>query len=149
MERMHSIDAILTSGNTLYSNALDIKQTQDVIEIRKTGRDIGNQYDFSRLDQTRFATALSEIARNVINYATQGCCLFSLVEYDSKLYLIAQIKDQGPGITDVEQALIDGFSTSQGLGLGLPGARRLVHLFEVESCAGNTEISLAISRIQR
>jgi len=149
MERLHSIDAILSSGNRLYSDTLSINQTKDVIAIRKSGRDLGNDHRFSKLDQTRFATALSEIARNVINYANSGCCVFTLIEHGDMTYLIAQIQDKGPGIKDIEQALVDGFSTSKGLGLGLPGAKRLVHLFDIESVEGSTKVSLAISRPNR
>jgi serine/threonine-protein kinase RsbT len=138
-----SIDAFST-GQILAKDTFAITQAKDVINIRKYGRDLAQQYQFSKLDQTRFATALSEIARNVINYAIKGSCLFTVSECANKLYLIAVIEDQGPGIADIENAMTDGYSSCNGLGLGLPGAKRLVHYFQVESNADSTKVTLVI-----
>ena len=140
-----SIDAF-SSGEILASETLSITQAQDVIDIRKFGRDLANQYQFSKLDQTRFATALSEIARNVINYAVEGSCFFKVTECVNKLCLIAVIEDGGPGIADIEIAMTDGYSSSNGLGIGLPGAKRLVHHFHLDSCANSTKVTLIITK---
>ena len=140
-----SID-VFSSGQTLLTDEFFIKQADDVIVIRKYGRDLAQRYQFSKLDQTRFATALSEIARNVINYATEGNCFFKVTECVNKLCLIAVIEDQGPGIEDIAKALTDGYSSCNGLGLGLPGARRLVHHFHVESSADSTKVTLVITK---
>ena len=82
------------------------------------------------------ATAVSEIARNIVKFATRGEFVFSVLDEDGRKGLKVVARDSGPGIPDVEQAMKDGYSTYRGLGLGLPGARRLMDEFDVMSEVG-------------
>jgi len=108
----------------------------DVVTARQRGREVAAQAGFSSGDQTVIAAAISEIARNILNYAKRGEVLLSVVTNGDRQGVIVVARDQGPGIPDVQRALEDGYSTSGGLGLGLPGARRLMDDFEVTSSLG-------------
>ncbi|HYL22653.1 MAG TPA: anti-sigma regulatory factor [Gemmatimonadales bacterium] len=108
----------------------------DVVTARQRGRELAAQAGFSSGDQTVIAAAISEIARNILNYAKRGEVLLSVVTNGDRQGVIIVARDQGPGIPDVQRALEDGYSTSGGLGLGLPGARRLMDDFDVTSAAG-------------
>jgi serine/threonine-protein kinase RsbT len=91
---------------------------------------------FTGSDLTLIATAISEIARNIVKFATRGEFVFSVLDEDGRKGLKVIARDSGPGIPDVERALQDGYSTYRGLGLGLPGARRLMDEFDVVSEVG-------------
>jgi len=109
--------------------------SRDVITARELVRKIAAQAGFSLTKQTYLTTAVSEIARNAITHGGGGEMLVHLKDDDqTALYVI--VRDDGPGITDIEQAMQDGWSSEGGLGAGLPGARRLVHHFEVVSSPG-------------
>lgn len=108
----------------------------DVVTARQRGRELAAQAGFSSGDQTVIAAAISEIARNILNYAKRGEVQLSIVTNGDKQGVIIVARDQGPGIPDVDRALEDGYSTSGGLGLGLPGARRLMDDFAVDSAVG-------------
>jgi serine/threonine-protein kinase RsbT len=111
-----------------------IRSDQDIVTARQAGRSLAASLNFSAGDATLIATAISELARNIVSYAKQGEIRLKAINgsaYKSGIQVIAH--DEGPGIADVEQALRDGFSTSGGLGLGLPGVRRLVDEFHIES----------------
>jgi serine/threonine-protein kinase RsbT len=108
----------------------------DVVTARQRGREVAAQAGFSSGDQTVIAAAISEIARNILNYAKRGEVLLSVVTNGDRQGVIIVARDQGPGIPDVQRALEDGYSTSGGLGLGLPGARRLMDDFDVTSSVG-------------
>jgi serine/threonine-protein kinase RsbT len=108
----------------------------DVVNARQRGRELAAQAGFSSGDQTVIAAAISEIARNILNYAKRGEVLLSVVTNGDRQGVIVVARDQGPGIPDVQRALEDGYSTSGGLGLGLPGARRLMDDFDVTSSVG-------------
>lgn len=108
----------------------------DVVQARQRGREIAAEIGFSAGDQTVIAAAISEIARNILMYARRGEVRFTTVSDGGRLGLIVVAEDDGPGIRDIARALQDGYSTSGGLGLGLPGARRLMDEFEVVSAAG-------------
>jgi serine/threonine-protein kinase RsbT len=108
----------------------------DVVTARQRGRDLAAQAGFSSGDQTVIAAAISEIARNILNYAKRGEVALSVVTNGDRRGVIVVARDQGPGIRDVARALEDGYSTSGGLGLGLPGARRLMDEFDVTSTVG-------------
>jgi serine/threonine-protein kinase RsbT len=82
------------------------------------------------------ATAVSEVARNILEYAKRGEVVVAVIQRGDRRGLEVLARDQGPGIADVSQAMQDGFSTSRGLGLGLPGSRRLMDDFELESRVG-------------
>lgn len=108
----------------------------DVVQARQTGRELAGELGFSVGDQTVIAAAISEIARNILMYAKRGEVRFTKIVDGTRQGLIVVAEDDGPGIRDVSRALQDGYSTSGGLGLGLPGARRLMDEFEVVTAPG-------------
>jgi serine/threonine-protein kinase RsbT len=114
-----------------------IERDVDIVTARQKGREIAAEIGFSNTDQTLIALAISEIARNIISYARCGkVSLHRLDEHGrSGLRIIAQ--DEGPGIADIELAMRDGYSTGKSLGLGLPGAKRLMDEFELSSVLGH------------
>ena len=140
-----TIDTILSHGEMVEIAEIAINDSKHVVEIRKYGRALCEKYHCSKLDQTRFATALSEVARNVINYAHFGECTFTVMQYKNNVFLFAMVKDKGAGIPDIDIALKDGYTSTNGLGLGLPGARRLVNLFDIESSRNGTKVTLVMS----
>jgi RNA polymerase sigma factor (sigma-70 family) len=105
----------------------------DVVTARQKGRDLAARAGFSATDLTVIATAISEIARNIIKFAERGEVLITLVNEQGRTGVTVVVRDVGPGIPDVDRALEDGYSTYGGLGLGLPGARRLMDEFEIIS----------------
>ena len=117
---------------TLLSVAADV----DIVSARQKGRELAAKAGFSEGDQTVIAAAISEIARNILMYAKRGEVYLELANHEDRIGLIIIARDQGPGIADITRALQDGYSTSGGLGLGLPGARRLVDEFEIQSRPG-------------
>jgi len=109
-----------------------IQSDPDVVAARKAARELASRLNFSRTELTVIATAVSEIARNIVRFAGRGEVALELLEQPRPgLRVVA--RDTGPGIPDVERALTDGYSTYHGLGLGLPGARRLMDEFSVVS----------------
>ncbi len=108
----------------------------DIISARRHGRDLARSAGFSLGDQTVIATAVSEIARNILMYAKRGEVRFRVVNDGDRCGLIVVAADRGPGIADVDLALQEGHSTAGGLGLGLPGARRLMDDFEIVTAVG-------------
>jgi anti-sigma regulatory factor (Ser/Thr protein kinase) len=109
-----------------------IQADADVVRARKSARELASKLDFSRTDLTLIATAVSEIARNIVRFAGNGQLHIELVDQPRPGIRIVA-RDTGPGIPDIDQALADGYSTYNGLGLGLPGARRLVDEFAITS----------------
>jgi len=115
---------------------LAVTSDVDIVSARQKGRELAAQAGFSEGDQTVIAAAISEIARNIVMYAKRGEITLSLLADGDRAGLKVVAIDQGPGITDIPRALQDGYSTSGGLGLGLPGARRLMDEFDVHSRPG-------------
>jgi len=115
---------------------LPIAADVDVVEARQQGRALAAVAGFSSGEQTVIAAAISEIARNILMYAKRGEIRFRGLADGDRQGMVVVAEDQGPGIRDVSLALQDGFSTSGGLGLGLPGAKRLMDEFEVSSELG-------------
>jgi serine/threonine-protein kinase RsbT len=108
----------------------------DVVTARQLGREMAKATGFYGSDLTLIATAISEIARNIVSYAQRGELVFSQVQEGPRRGLMVVARDEGPGIPDIDLAMSDGFSTGNSLGLGLPGARRLMDEFEIESRLG-------------
>ncbi len=108
----------------------------DIVAARKLGREMGTKLGFSSSELTLIATAISEIARNMVTYAHDGVISFAAVGTTNKRGLLIVAEDKGPGIADLSLALQDGYSTSKSLGLGLPGAKRLMDEFEIDSKPG-------------
>ena len=115
---------------------LPVSSDLDIIKVRQKGRDLAAWADFALVDQTLIATAVSEIARNIVTYARRGTIILRIEEESDRLGLVVIACDQGPGIPDVARALRDHYSTSHGLGMGLPGARRVMDDFAIESAPG-------------
>ncbi len=108
----------------------------DIVAVRARAKDLASVLSFSRPDQTLIAAAVSEIARNIVVYAGSGEIVLRPERSDGRWGLRVVARDEGPGIADPEQALTDGYSTAGSLGLGLPGARRLMDSLEIESELG-------------
>jgi len=108
----------------------------DIVAARQRGRELAVQLGFSPGNSTLIATAISELARNMLLYAGSGEILLGRMERDGQHGLVVVARDQGPGIPDVRQALEDGYSTMRRLGLGLPGVKRLMDDFSIESEPG-------------
>ena len=125
---------------------VEIKIESDVVAARQAGREMARELGFGSADQTRLATAISELARNVIQYAGEGVCLVSDESDQHMLRIRVMVEDHGPGIPDVEQAMEHGFSTGSGLGAGLLGAKRLVQEFDIESELGHTKVTMTMVR---
>ncbi len=113
-----------------------IGSENDIIEARERGRTIGKIVGFHPVDQTIIATAISEIARNILFFANQGMMSFEVINEGNRRGILIVAQDAGPGIPDISMAMQDGYSTSRGLGLGLPGVRRLMDEFQVISISG-------------
>lgn len=114
-----------------------IESDADVVTARQRARSLAVGLDMPSTDQTLLATAISEIARNITAYAVRGEVLIDLVRDKRGRRGVRVIaRDEGPGIADLDRALTDGYTTGGGLGLGLPGARRLVDDFDIESAPG-------------
>ena len=113
-----------------------VARDADIVTARQRGREAAARAGLTGGDLTLVATAISEIARNTVRFAVRGEFVFSVVTRGGRTGLRVVARDRGPGIPDVARALRDGYSTSRGLGLGLPGARRLVDEFEIASTVG-------------
>lgn len=114
-----------------------IRDEHDIVIARQEGRAVAQRMGFVGSSLTLIATAISEIARNIVLYAGQGEIELVGLEQDGRRGIEVVARDEGPGIADVERAMQDGFTTGQGLGLGLPGARRLMDEFELDSRPGD------------
>lgn len=113
-----------------------IRTDADIVTARQEGKRLASQLDFTPSDLVVIASAISEIARNIVEYASSGEVAISLVERNGRRGVSVIAQDIGPGIADTSMAMQDGFSTSGSLGLGLPGARRLMDEFELHSEVG-------------
>ncbi|HET9783396.1 MAG TPA: ATP-binding protein [Terriglobales bacterium] len=121
-----------------------IRSDRDILLARQRGRDLGRSVGFVATDLTLIATAISELARNIVLYAREGVVELRLVTEDSHRGLVIVARDHGPGIADINRAMQDGYSTSGGLGLGLPGVKRLMDGFEIQSRTGRgTTVQIA------
>ncbi|HEY5857909.1 MAG TPA: ATP-binding protein [Aldersonia sp.] len=116
--------------------AIAVNTMDDIVTARQAGHSMAIDMGFSLTDVTMIATAISEMARNITNYAGHGEIRLFIDDRDGRKALLVEAVDQGPGIADVALALEDGYSTGEGLGLGLPGARRLMDHLEVQSRVG-------------
>lgn len=113
-----------------------IQTSADIVAARQQGRALASQAGFSHSNLTIIATAISEVARNIVEYAKEGEVIITLINDASKKGVEIVAADEGPGIADVSTVMRDGYSTGKGLGIGLPGARRLMDEFEIASEIG-------------
>jgi serine/threonine-protein kinase RsbT len=123
----------LSTGNAI---RVAIGSDADIVRARQEGRSLAQQHGFSGSDLIFIATAISEIARNMVVYAGRGEILLEPLERNGRRGVLVVAHDEGPGVADVALAMQDGYSTGHGLGLGLPGARRLMDDFEISSETG-------------
>lgn len=115
---------------------VDILAECDIVAARQKGRAIAKELGFSVVDQSRIATGISELARNIFLYAGKGTVHIRLLAENGRNGMEIIAADDGPGISDTKLAMLDGFSTSNGLGMGLPGTQRLMDEFELKSEVG-------------
>lgn len=115
---------------------IPIRDEYDIVTARSAGKTIALSIGFGLVDQTRISTAISELARNILRYAKTGTVCVRLVTADGKDGIEVVAEDQGPGISNLELAMTDGHSTGKGLGAGLPGTKRLMDEFEIDTKVG-------------
>ena len=118
---------------------LPIRGEDDIVASRQRAREAARQLGFGAVDQSRIATAVSELTRNIVRYATDGhgeviVREVSRAERSAGIEIV--VADEGPGIADVDQALRDGYTSGGGMGMGLPGTRRLMDEMEIDSAPG-------------
>ena len=113
-----------------------IRSSADVVTARQQGRTLAARVGFSNSNLTIIATAISEIARNIVEYAKDGELVMSLVVDGHKQGVRIVASDTGPGIADISLVMRDGYSTGHGLGIGLPGSKRLMDQFDIASEVG-------------
>jgi serine/threonine-protein kinase RsbT len=132
---MNAIDTYLEGGP-----AIPIVRDTDVVTARLAARALASRVGFTGTDLVLIASVVSEVARNIVAYAGPGEVVLSVVQSRARLGLQVIARDQGPGIADLSRALEKGFSTSRSLGLGLPGSKRFMDEFRLESTLGSGTI---------
>jgi len=120
----------------LKDETASINVSGDIVRVRQTVREWAVSLGFSLVEQTKLVTAASELARNTLDHGGGGNVRLQALNNDTRRGLKLTFVDEGPGIADLEQALKDGFTTGNGMGLGLGGAKRLANEFEIESAPG-------------
>lgn len=113
-----------------------IEHEGDIVTARQKGRELAASRGLSLTEQTLVATAISEVARNIVVYAGRGEVVLAPVEKNGRRGVMVVARDEGPGIANPELAMRDGYSTAQSLGMGLPGAKRLMDEFQLHSAVG-------------
>ena len=125
---------------------LPIDSDEHIVDARAEGRALATQLGFSRTDATLIATAISEVARNILVHAGSGEVAMRPEVGERRCGLVVVASDSGPGIRDVEAAMQEGFGTKGGLGLGLPGAKRIMDEFSVQTGGRGTTVEMAMWR---
>ena len=129
--------------NSTKSKTLSLHSSEDIVHVRQTVRTWMVEQRFTLVDQTKMVTATSEVARNAVDYAGGGTAQLDLLEESGRIGIRVVVEDHGPGLANIEQAMTDGFTSGQGLGLGLGGSKRLVDEFEIWSEPGKgTRVSI-------
>ena len=118
------------------SEAVELRTSNDVVRARQLVRTVATELGLSLVEQTKLVTAASELARNTIDHGKGGGMLLDLLEEGTRRGVRLRFEDNGPGIPDIERALTDGYTSGNGMGLGLGGARRLVNEFDIETKVG-------------
>lgn len=118
------------------AGSMALQGEADIVQSRQVVRRLTQELKFSLVDQTKMVTAASELSRNTVVYGGGGEMRWQIVEQNMRLGLRLWFEDRGPGIPDLDKALEDGFTSGGGLGVGLPGSKRLVNEFELVSVVG-------------
>ncbi len=121
---------------TMTKDTMQIVREQDVVPFRNRVRELSTKIGMSLVNQTKLITAASELVRNMLKYANGGKTTLEIVSKNGQNGVRLTFVDEGPGIENISQAMLDGFSTGKSLGLGLPGAKRLVNEFDIKSVVG-------------
>ncbi|MBN1856632.1 MAG: ATP-binding protein [Dehalococcoidia bacterium] len=121
----------------LSEQSLGVESEGDIVLVRRTIRDVSTSMGFGMTDVTRIVTAASELARNIVLYAVKGAVTYRRLVLDGREGLEIVFTDDGPGIADIERAMSVGYTSGGGLGLGLPGAKRLMDEIDVRSSEGH------------
>lgn len=116
---------------------IHISHDADIVSARQIGKELATRAGFSGSDLTLIATAISELARNIVVYAKSGEITLLVTNQNGNNGIIIVAEDKGPGIPNIDQAMQDGFSTGNSLGLGLPGAKRFADEFYITSTVGS------------
>jgi serine/threonine-protein kinase RsbT len=125
------------------SETMQLRSSEDIVLVRQAVRKKAVGLGLGLVDQTKIVTASSELARNTIDYGGGGTVRLDLIQNDRKAGLRLVFEDQGPGIPDINMALKDGYTSGTGMGLGLGGAKRLSHEFEISTTLGKgTRVSI-------
>jgi serine/threonine-protein kinase RsbT len=125
------------------SASMPIRTSEEIVLVRQEVRKKAVALGFGLVDQTKIVTATSELGRNTLDYGGGGTAQMEVVENGQRSGIRVVFEDHGPGIADIELALKDGYSSGNGMGLGLGGAKRLSHEFEISSKPGEgTRISI-------
>lgn len=125
------------------SGEMPLESEQHIVASRQTVRSLCQTLKFSLVDQTKMVTAASELARNTLIHGGGGRMRWQVLERAARAGLQLVFEDEGPGIADMRLAMSDGYTTGSGMGLGLPGSKRLVNDFEIESAPGQgTRVSI-------
>lgn len=124
------------TGTTASAPPLAVASDADVVKVRQAARDLAVEARFSIVDQTKLVTATSELARNTLVYGGGGEVVATLVERAGRTGVELVFSDDGPGISDLDLALTDGWTSGSGMGLGLSGTKRLVDEFEIDTAPG-------------
>lgn len=138
--------AIVTSIEGSIEFVIPIRDSTDILRSRGNARELAARLQLGSADQTRLATAVSELTRNVLQYAGEGTCTILDASDDRQRCIRVIVEDRGPGIPDIALALRDGYSTGGGLGAGLPGVQRLMNEFQITSRPGHTRLVIAMIR---
>jgi serine/threonine-protein kinase RsbT len=117
-------------------DAVDIRGESGIVTARQKARGYAMEIGLGLVSQTKLVTAVSELARNMVDYAGGGTVIFERVEHHGREGIRIRFEDNGPGIPDLNLAMQDGYTTGKGLGQGLPGSKRLVNEFEIDSQVG-------------
>lgn len=115
---------------------IPVSSENDIVTARQKGRELASSLGFSNTDLVLIATAISEVTRNIVEYAKNGELCLSIIKKGDRRGIVVIARDRGPGIPNIELAMQDGYSTGHSLGLGLPGAKRLMDEFEIVSEVG-------------
>lgn len=121
---------------TMTKDTMQIVREQDVVPFRNRVRELATKIGMSLVNQTKLITAASELVRNMLKYGNGGKIILEIISKSGQSGVRLTFVDEGPGIENIPQAMQDGFSTGKSLGLGLPGAKRLVNEFDIKSVVG-------------